>query len=771
MAAFACSKSEYHNSIQIYFVAQAKGEKMTQEIYIIGFPRIGERRELKKALERFWAGKIPAKQLHEIASEQRKKHWLIQKEKGVGYISSNDFSYYDNMLDTAVMLNAIPARFVKIEDHLDRYFAMARGTQRIPAMEMTKWFNTNYHYIVPELSDEIEFKLNPGKIISEYREAKRLGIKTKINIIGPVTFCALSKTVGNEDDVFNYFSPILSVYKELFEEIAKLDDRVMVHLDEPLFVKNPSGESLNLLQKSMSELCGVSKNIDIVVATYFEQATELVNALANIPIWGIALDFVCGPKNIDALGMLNGKKLIAGVVDGRNIWKSDVGSTVELLASIADKAGMENVIVSSSCSLLHLPYSVQNEPDSDVKKLMAFACEKIDELMILSKLFRSEELGQKEKDHLETVRQIFQNADATRSAIEIVPTVRQQVFEERKRLQKEKLNLPELPTTTIGSFPQTHELRKLRRDFRKGGISDVEYEKKIKKYIHGCVFNQEKIGLDVFVHGEPERTDMVEYFGELLDGFHFTSNGWVQSYGSRCVKPPVIYGDVSRPQQMTVKWITYAQSLTDKPVKGMLTGPVTILNWSFVRTDIPRSKVAMQIADSLKREIDELQQAGIRMVQVDEAAFKEGYPLRTENIGAYEEWAVTSFKHTVSSAKPETQIHTHMCYSQFNDMMDTIKAMDADVLTIETARSGNKLLKVFQSTGDKNALGPGVYDIHSTRVPSSDEFVSQIDLRLQVIDRNRMWVNPDCGLKTRCWEEVIPALSNMVAATKAIRNQ
>ena len=743
---------------------------MTKKTYVTGFPRIGEHRELKKALERFWAGKLTAEQLYETAVAQREKHWLLQRERGIERISSNDFSYYDNMLDTAVMLNAVPARFAKIDDDLNRYFAMARGARDIPAMEMTKWFNTNYHYIVPELSEEIEFKLNAEKIISEYREARKLGIKTKINIIGPVTFCSLSKTIGDASDVFRYFEAVLSIYKELFEEISKLDDEVIIQLEEPLFVKDQPEKTLTILKDSALELCGVSDNIKIVVATYFEHAAEAVKVLADTPVWGIALDFIYGPKNLEVLDMLKGKMLIAGVIDGRNVWKTDMSSTVGLLRAITGKMGPQNVIVSSSCSLLHLPYSTDNEPESEVKNLLSFACEKLDEIVVTAKLLDSEELTGREKTCYEKCLSSSRViSEKKRSAIDIVPMVREKEFAERTEIQRENLKLPPMPTTTIGSFPQTPELRRLRRDYRKGVTEAEEYEAEIKSYIEKCISFQEKIGLDVLVHGEPERNDMVEYFGEMLDGFHFTVNGWVQSYGSRCVKPPVIYDDIARPAPMTVKWIAYAQSKTKKILKGMLTGPVTIINWSFVRKDIPHMAIAMQIAEALKDEIADLQAAGIKIIQVDEAAFKEGYPLRRENICGYEEWAVTSFRHTVSSALPETQIHTHMCYSQFNDIIKTIESMDADVITVETARSGNKLLNVFKTTGYSNEIGPGVYDIHSPRVPSIDEFISQIRLRLQVVDRKQMWINPDCGLKTRTWMEVIPALSNMVAAAQTLR--
>jgi len=745
---------------------------MTKHTSVLGFPRIGEHRELKKALEKCWTGKIPPEELHKTATNLRKKHWLLQQEKHVEYISSNDFSYYDNMLDTAVMLNAIPARFLKIEDQLQRYFAMARGSKDLAALEMTKWFNTNYHYIVPELNDEIHFTLNSEKIIGEYREAAEFGIKTKINLIGPVTFCGLSKSPENENHVFKYFDPVLEVYKKLFAEIAALDDEMTVQLEEPLFVRDVSSDQLQLLTQAVTELCHVSHKIKLIVSTYFEHSSEAVEILAETPVWGIGLDFVYGQKNLDAVRKLHSKRVFAGVIDGRNVWKTGIDHTLSVLNEIAEFVPKENIIVSTSCSLLHLPHTVQNEPESDIKQLFSFACEKLDELVLIGKLFHSLELSEEETAYVENSRQAgISSVPSDVTAHQIEPKNREQSFAERIERQKELLKLPELPTTTIGSFPQTPALRKLRRNFKKGVISASDYETEIKTYIDECILRQEEIGLDVLVHGEPERNDMVEYFGEMLDGFHFTSNGWVQSYGSRCVKPPIIHGNVSRPQPMTVRWITYAQSKTSKPVKGMLTGPVTIMNWSFVRKDIPRSVIAMQIADALRKEISDLQNADITIIQVDEAAFKEGYPLRKDNIRAYEEWAVKSFKHMVSSAYPETQIHTHMCYSQFHDIMKTIEAMDADVITIETARSGNKLLQIFKTTGYKNEIGPGVYDIHSPRIPSVDEFTSQIQLRLQVVNNKRMWVNPDCGLKTRQWQEVIPALTNMVIAAKTVRQE
>ena len=750
---------------------------MINKTLITGFPRIGEKRELKKKLEAYWSGKISLQDLEVAAKELRKKHWLEQKDCGIEYISSNDFSYYDLMLDTSVMLNAIPARFRNIADNTERYFAMARGNADAVAMAMTKWFNTNYHYIAPELDSEIDFKLNSDKIVSDYKEAKELGIATKINIIGPITYTALSKTADGEDS-FDYFDKIVAVYKELLKKIATLDSTVTVQIDEPIFVKNPSEKILSLVKKTYTELANVSSNINIIVTSYFEHSCEAVSELAETPVWGIGLDFVHGSKNLDCLKSIGDKVLAAGVVDGRNIWRNDFAQSLELLQKISKVVPKEQIIVSTGCSLLHVPYSLRNEPDSDIKQWLAFAVEKVEEVAFLGKAFHGENLSAEDKAQLESNKKILDakknSALITDSAVtnrmkNISKVVREGDFAERIKIQREKLNLPDLPTTTIGSFPQTPELRKTRLALKKGNISYAEYEAEIKKYIDDCVSFQEEIDIDVLVHGEPERNDMVEYFGELMKGFHFTKNGWVQSYGSRCVKPPVIYGDISRPDAMTVKWISYAQSKAKNIMKGMLTGPVTIINWSFVRNDMERAVIANQIALALSDEIDDLQNAGILVIQVDEAAFKEGYPLRKENIAAYEKWALDSFKLSVSSARMETQIHTHMCYSDFTDIMPTIEAMDADVITIETARSGNTLLQIFKQTGYSNEIGPGVYDIHSPRIPSVDEFKKQIVERLEVVDRPKMWVNPDCGLKTRKWEEVKPALKNMVEATKQLR--
>jgi len=751
---------------------------MKRNTWISGFPRIGENRELKKILEQYWAGAITNANLEDMAREIRKKHWMDQQRIGAGYISVNDFSYYDQMLDTAVMLNAIPKRFRSISDPHSCYFAMARGNKDTAALEMTKWFNTNYHYLVPELDNSIDFKLNAEKIKKEYDEALALGIQPKINIIGPITFTALSKTTHGGDP-FDYFEQISALYGDLLVFLDKWYDSPIVQLEEPVFVKNPSSEILSRIKPCYVKLCAQAGNVRVAVTSYFEHACEAVKELVETPVWGIGLDFVHGPGNLNCLDLIKDKKLIAGVVDGRNIWVNDYDKTLTLLNQIAGIFPREQIIFSTSCSLQHVPYTVKNEPQSPILSWLSFALEKVQETLDLSRLFFNEQVSQEDRNVLDQNRKVSEErlSLTNQSVLKMdhsnldSASVRKGRFEERIVLQKEALKLPSFPTTTIGSFPQTREIRRIRNLYRKGEISLEEYEGQLKVYIDDCIALQEEMGLDVLVHGEPERNDMVEYFGEQLEGFHFTRNGWVQSYGSRCVKPPVLYGDVRRPFPMTVPWIAYAQSRTDRIMKGMLTGPVTIINWSFVRNDIPLSMIARQIALALRDEVKDLQDAGIGIIQVDEAAFKEGYPLRSEKVKAYEKWAVDSFRLSVSSAAMETQIHSHMCYSEFGDILPTLEAMDADVITIETTRSGNRLLKVFYDQGYQNEIGPGVYDIHSPRIPSEEEFKEQIENRLKVLEPSRMWVNPDCGLKTRKWEEVKPALKNMVAAVRKIRSE
>ncbi|MDX4027146.1 5-methyltetrahydropteroyltriglutamate--homocysteine S-methyltransferase [Aliarcobacter skirrowii] len=749
--------------------------------YVIGFPRIGEKRELKKVLEDYWAKKVDFSEVKYVAENLRKRHWTYQKEAKIDFIASNDFSLYDNMLDSSILLGAIPKRFQHLKDE-ELYFAMARGNQDCVAMEMTKWFNTNYHYIVPEISKDTTFKLNSKKVIEEYKEALELGINTKINLIGAITYLGLSKSVDNSD-LFAHISSVVKVYKELLEEISKLNSEVVVQFDEPLFVKDLEPKVLSLLKPVYDELSNVSTNIKIVVTTYFEHSNEATKILVNTPIWALGLDFIHGVKNFETLEFIknSNKVLIAGVIDGRNIWKSNFEDKLNLLNRISNVVSKDNIIVGTSCSLLHVPFTLSYEDnlDKEIKSWLAFANEKLKELNLVSKQFFGSKLSLEDIANIEKNRQDniqrkvstkIHNQKIQEEIKNLKKFEREDKFEDRIKAQREFFKYDALTTTTIGSFPQTPEIRENRKNYKANLISKEEYETQIKKYIDDCVTFQEEIGLDVLVHGEPERNDMVEYFGQLLEGFAFTQNAWVQSYGSRCVKPPVIFGDVSRPNAMTVLWIKYAQSKTSKVMKGMLTGPVTILNWSFVRDDIPRNEVTKQIALCINKEVDDLQNAGIKMIQVDEAAFKEGYPLRAENIKAYENWAVENFRLSVSSAKANTQIHTHMCYSEFNDIIKTIEAMDADVISIETARSGNRLLKIFKDVNYKQEIGPGIYDIHSPRVPSVQEMVNQIKALIEVLPKEQLWINPDCGLKTRKWPEVKESLKNMVEAVKIVKN-
>ncbi|AGR78211.1 cobalamin-independent homocysteine transmethylase [Aliarcobacter butzleri 7h1h] len=749
--------------------------------YVIGFPRIGEKRELKKVLEQYWSKQTDFNEVKYVASQLKKRHWNYQKDAKIDFIASNDFSYYDNMLDTTILLGAIPQRFQNLKDE-ELYFAMARGNETSVAMEMTKWFNTNYHYIVPEISKDTKFTLNSKKVIEEYKEALELGIKTKINLIGAITYLGLSKSIDNSD-IFTHINSVVEVYKELLLEISKLDDEIVVEFAEPLFVKDLDTKVLSLIKPVYDALAEVSKNIKIVVTTYFEHSNEATKILVNTPIWALGLDFIHGNKNLEALEFIknSNKVLIAGVIDGRNIWKSNFEDKVALLNKISNVVSKENIIVGTSCSLLHVPFTLNYEEklDSEIKSWLAFAVEKLKELSLVTKQFFDLKLSLEDSAIIK--RNVEENKQRKISSKIHNKVVQDEIknlkvferadkFQDRIKVQREFFKYDALTTTTIGSFPQTPEIRENRKQYKANAISKEQYVAEIKKYIDDYVAFQDEIGLDVLVHGEPERNDMVEYFGELMEGFAFTQNAWVQSYGSRCVKPPLIFGDVSRPNPMTVEWIKYAQSKTKKVMKGMLTGPVTILNWSFVRDDIPRNEVTKQIALAINKEVDDLQNAGIKMIQVDEAAFKEGYPLRIENIKAYENWAVENFRLSVSCAKADTQIHTHMCYSEFNDIIKTIEAMDADVISIETARSGNRLLKIFKEVAYKQEIGPGIYDIHSPRVPSVEEMVNQIKALIEVLPKEQLWINPDCGLKTRKWPEVKQSLINLVEAVKIVKN-
>ena len=750
--------------------------------YLIGFPRIGENRELKRALESYWANKSTYTDVLEVASSLKEKHWKEQNAAGICYIPSNDFSLYDNILDTSILLNVIPKRFENLENE-ELYFALARGTKEAQACEMTKWFNTNYHYIVPELSKDTNFKLNSKKVVDEFKEAKALGIKTKINLTGIITYLGLSKSVDNEDVYLNV-NKVLDLYVELLKELDTLDDNIVIQFDEPLFVKDLDSKVLSLIKPIYDTLSNVSKNIKIVVSTYFEHSNEASKILLTTPIWALSLDFIYGLTNLEILEELkdSNKVLIAVVIDGRNVFKSDFTEKVKLLNTIKTYIKEENLLISTSCSLLHVPYTLDLEDklNSEVKECLAFAREKLNEIRLLSIICFNKRLNQKDQKEIVKNKAISENRkkssqinnkDIQKELDSLTLLERVGAYDERIKVQKAFFKYNDLATTTIGSFPQTPEVRASRLAYKRKEISKEEYENDMKQYIKDCIAFQEEVGLEILVHGEPERNDMVEYFGEQLDGFAFSQYAWVQSYGSRCVKPPLIYGDVSRPSAMTVYWSTYAQEQTKKIVKGMLTGPVTILNWSFVRDDIPRSEVSKQIALALSYEVDDLQKAGIKMIQVDEAAFKEGYPLRAKNIKKYESWALESFKLAVSKAQIDTQIHTHMCYSQFNDIITTIEEMDADVITIETSRSGNKLLQIFKEVGYKQEVGPGVYDIHSPRVPSVEEIVKQINLLKEVLPVTQLWINPDCGLKTRKWPEVKQSLKNLVQAVQIVRAQ
>ncbi|WP_300449517.1 5-methyltetrahydropteroyltriglutamate--homocysteine S-methyltransferase [uncultured Helicobacter sp.] len=747
---------------------------------ILGFPRIGKNRELKKALESFWGGKCSQQELDSVAKTLRAKHWGLQK--GLDYVCVNDFSFYDNVLDLAYALGCKPARFKHLSG-LEGYFAMARGHKDGVACEMTKWFNTNYHYVVPELSIDDEYKADASSIIAQYKEAKALGYKPKIQLIGVFTFFALSKIIKGEPQAV--FKKLKSAYFDLIEQIATLDSQVLVEFSEPIFVKgfnagifglecSQGGSAIECMYNNITQ-----KGIKAIVSTFFEHSNELTEILLKTNIYGIGLDFIAGAKNIESLESIakSDKVLYAGVIDGRNIWVADLESKLALLDSISHIVPKERIVVSASCSLLHVPFSKEGEDkiEAEILSWLSFACEKIQEICVLENAFKggNEEAFLQENKRINLLRKNStktNNAAIRQRVKNYTQKQRKESFAERIKIQKAHFNFPILPTTTIGSFPQTSEIRTLRQGYKKGEITKAQYEEGIKTYIKDCVKFQEEIGIDVLVHGEPERNDMVEYFGEQLDGFTFSANAWVQSYGSRCVKPPIIFGDIHRPKPMTIDWISFAQSLTSKVMKGMLTGPVTILNWSFVRDDLPRSEVCEQIALCIADEIDDLQKAGIKIIQVDEAAFKEGYPLRAENIKAYEDWALECFKTSTAIAAAETQIHTHMCYSDFNDIIKTIEALDADVISIETARSGNKLLRIFKEVGYTHEVGPGVYDIHSPRIPSVAELEAQIKALLEVLPKEQLWVNPDCGLKTRKWEEVKPSLVNIVEAVKKVRS-
>lgn len=751
----------------------------------LGYPRIGLNREWKKALEAFWAGKLPEAEFLKQLESIRLEHLQLQKDKGIDLIPVNDFSFYDHILDTSTMFGIIPKRFAYEGGAVpvSLYYDIARGNQHSPASEMTKWFNTNYHYIVPELNDAVP-TLTVNRPLVAYLEAKeKLGIEGKPVLVGPYTFLKLSKgyTAEQFPALIEKFIPL---YIQIVQELEQAGVQ-WVQIDEPSLVTSTTQADLDLIVSIYTQLNQAAPQLNIMLQTYFE-AIEAYQVITSLPVQGIGLDFVHGyTGNLQALqthGFPEDKVLGLGLVDGRNIWKADYQAKLELLEQIKKIVSHDRLIIQSSSSLLHVPVSTKQETELDAVLLnaLAFAEEKLDELKILTKAVNkgTASISVELNNNQQALQQI--NTSPARQQLDIHKkianldaqlSVRKHSFAERRKMQQEKWNLPFLPTTTIGSFPQTAEVRQARQKWRKGEWHEEQYNLFIQQQMTTWIRLQEEIGLDVLVHGEFERTDMVEFFGEKLGGFAFTKFGWVQSYGSRCVKPPVIYGDVAFIQPMTVVESVYAQSLTNKPVKGMLTGPITILNWSFVRDDISREQVSYQIALALREEVEALEKAGILMIQVDEPALREGLPLKLSDKEHYLNWAVLAFKLATSTVEDTTQIHTHMCYCEFHDIMDSITAMDADVISIETSRSHGELIHSLEEVTYEKGIGLGVYDIHSPRIPSVEEMVHSINRALRVLDPELFWINPDCGLKTRGIDETVASLRNMVKATEFVKEQ
>ena len=749
---------------------------------IIGFPRVGSLRELKFASEKYFRGEISAEELQNTAKKLRSTHWQLQQENGISLIPVNDFSFYDNMLDTAVLLNAVPERYRALSlSPLDTYFAMARGYQGehgdVKAFAMKKWFNTNYHYMVPEIEDTTEIRLAGEKPFAEYAEAKALGVPAKLVLIGPFTFLKLARFTG-EKALSDFVEDTVKAYCDYLEKLNELG-AAWAELDEPYLVKDLSAEDIALFTQIYKTVLAAKGNVKVLLQTYFGDVRDCYSEITALNFDGIGLDFTEGKQTM-ALVQKNGfpkeKILFAGVVNGKNIWRNSYEKTLKILEQLRPVCG--DIVLNTSCSLLHVPYTLRNETKlaESYQKHFAFAEEKLEELAELSQICASAQPQATEA--YQKNQQLFcedrhcSNAEVQRkvAALTEADFVRKPAFAEREKIQQETFQLPLLPTTTIGSFPQTKEVRANRAAFRKGEISEEQYVDFNKEQIADCVALQEKIGLDVLVHGEFERNDMVEYFGECLEGYLFTEKAWVQSYGTRCVKPPIVWGDVSRAKPMTVKWSVYAQSLTKKPMKGMLTGPVTILNWSFPREDISLQDCAYQIGLAIREEVLDLEKNGIRIIQVDEAALREKLPLRRSDWKTeYLNWAIPAFRLVHSGVKPETQVHTHMCYSEFADIIQDIDDMDADVITFEASRSDLTILDVLQENHFRTEVGPGVYDIHSPRIPTTAEIKTAISKMLSRIPKEKLWVNPDCGLKTRGIAETVPSLENMVEAAKACR--
>jgi 5-methyltetrahydropteroyltriglutamate--homocysteine methyltransferase len=763
----------------------------------LGTPRIGPRRELKRALESFWSGTSDEQALIETGVGLRAANWARQHKLGVTVIPSNDFSFYDQVLDTAVMVGAIPDAYGWKGGPvpLATYFAMARGADGdahddtcghahhahgVPALEMTKWFDTNYHYMVPELKQDQRFALASRKPIEEYEEARALGYQTRPVLVGPVTFLKLAKSKDAGFDPLALLDRLLPVYVEVLRELARRGAD-WVQIDEPCLVLDRDAAAQKALEQAYAVFAREVPQIRIMLASYFGALGDNHGTAFALPVAGLHLDLVRGPEQLDDLANLSGDRVISlGVIDGRNIWRADISKILDRIAPVVARLGKERVQIAPSCSLLHVPIDLglESNLNPEVASWLAFAVQKIEELVALAASLGSgggpAEKALKASDAVAAARRtspLIHDAKVAQRLAGIDDSMRRRAspFKQRAATQHKRFNLPAFPTTTIGSFPQTPEIRKARAAHSKGDLSDGGYKTLLQNQTKCAVVWQETIGLDVLVHGEFERNDMVQYFGEQLSGFVFTENAWVQSYGSRYVRPPILFGDVSRPKPMTVEWWQYAQSLTEKPMKAMLTGPVTILNWSFVRDDIPRSEACRQIALAIRDEVADLEAAGAGMIQIDEAALREGLPLRKSEWKTYLDWAVDSFRVCSSGVRDETQIHTHMCYSEFNDIIDAIGAMDADVISIETSRSKMELLDAFTNYRYPNEIGPGVYDIHSPRIPEVGEITELLKLARQRLSDAQLWINPDCGLKTRKWEEVRPALANMVAAAREIR--
>ncbi|MBO6851247.1 MAG: 5-methyltetrahydropteroyltriglutamate--homocysteine S-methyltransferase [Marinobacter sp.] len=749
----------------------------------LGFPRIGARRELKFAQEAFWKGEVSAEELNITARDLRRRHW--QQQSSMALAPLGDFSLYDQVLDMSVTLGHLPARARDTGgSELDRYFRVARGRSAndsaccaIHAGEMTKWFDTNYHYIVPEFDRATRFRLNPQRLLAQLAEARAQGVSAKPVIIGPVTYLWLGKS-KDDSDRLALLDDLLRVYAELLTLLA--DQGVdWVQIDEPALVTELDGDWRHAFHLAYHQLKACP--VRLLLTTYFGELRENLQLACELPVAGLHVDAVSAASEVSRVAdwLPVHKVLSLGVINGRNVWKTDLQATLDWLEPLHQRLG-ERLWLAPSCSLLHVPVDLAAETamDPDIRSWLAFAVQKLDELHVLARALEhgrgavAEPLAQN-ASAIASRRQSprVHNPEVTRAIAAITPELggRQSSFAQRLETQTQHLKLPAFPTTTIGSFPQTREIRHTRLQYRKGELNEREYTARIREEIAHCVREQEALGLDVLVHGEAERNDMVEYFGEQLDGYTFSQFGWVQSYGSRCVKPPILFGDIQRPKAMTVAWTEYAQSLTDKPMKGMLTGPVTILNWSFVRDDQPRKDTCLQLTLAIRAEVLDLERAGVRIIQIDEAALREGLPLRQSDWQSYLDWAIEAFRISANGVSDSTQIHTHMCYSEFNDIIEAIARMDADVITIETSRSDMELLDAFKGFQYPNDIGPGVYDIHSPNIPEQRHMVSLLEKAAQRIPPERLWVNPDCGLKTRHWEEVIPALRAMVEAAHSLR--